>query len=81
MVLMGVLMYLYLTAVLPKYIFNIPTYVSGTFLIGNNDSYGQMFVTLGDGIFDPSKVDDYCAQLVEIVLFNRTHSNCVCFED
>ena len=43
--------------------------MSGSFLIGENESgYGQLFVTLRDAVFDPSKVFDHCAQLIDTLL-------------
>ena len=46
---------------------NIPTYVSGSFFIGKNDRYGQIYTTLRDGVFDGSKMNDHCAQLTAVL--------------
>ena len=45
---------------------NIPPDVSGSFFIGDEEEgNGQIFVTLRDATFDPSKVLDHCAQLID----------------
>ena len=45
---------------------NIPRDMSGSFFCGDEDEgYGQIFVTLRDAIFDPSKVFDRTAQLID----------------
>ena len=42
--------------------FNVPCGMSGSFFCGyENEGYGQIFVTLRDAIFDPSKVFDHTA--------------------
>jgi hypothetical protein len=44
---------------------NIPSSISGSFFIGDDNGYGQIFVTLRCAVFDPSEVYDHCAQLVD----------------
>ena len=40
--------------------------MSGSFFCGDEDEgYGQIFVTLRDAIFDPSKVFDHAAQIID----------------
>ena len=40
--------------------------MTGSFFCGDEDEgYGQIFVTLRDAIFDPSKVFDRTAQLID----------------
>ena len=46
---------------------NIPSDLSGSFFIGDEDGNGQIFVTLKDATFDPSNVFDHCAQLVDTI--------------
>ncbi len=43
---------------------NIPKSMGGLFFIGDEDGYGQIFFTLEDDSFGPSKVFDHCAQLI-----------------
>ena len=45
---------------------NIPSDVSESFFIGDEEECnGQIFVTVRDATFDPSKVIDHCAQLID----------------
>ena len=47
---------------------NIPSDVSESFFIGDEEEgNGQIFVTLRDATFDPSKVMDHCAQLIDAI--------------
>ena len=47
---------------------NITRDMSGSFFCGDEDEgYGQIFVTLRDAIFDPSKVFDHTSQLIDTV--------------
>eukprot|EP00957_Ditylum_brightwellii_P209268 15361043-Ditylum_brightwellii.AAC.1 len=45
----------------------IPSDISGSFFIGNEGRYGQIFVTLYDAVFDGSEIFDHCAQLIDII--------------
>ena len=44
---------------------NIPKSIGGSFFIGGDAGFGQLFVTLQDAVFDASEVYDHCAQLID----------------
>ena len=37
----------------------------GSFFIGDDDEFGQIFVIVRDAIFNPANVIDHCAQLID----------------
>eukprot|EP00957_Ditylum_brightwellii_P053324 4042484-Ditylum_brightwellii.AAC.1 len=45
---------------------NIPSDMPGSFFIGCKGRYGQIFVTLGDAVFDGSEIFDHCDQLIDV---------------
>ena len=47
---------------------NIPDIISGSFFSGGDDGFGQIFVTIHDAIFEPSKVYNHTAQLIDVIV-------------
>ena len=52
---------------------NIPKEILGFFFIGGDDGKGQIFVTLHDAVFDPSRIFGHCAQLVRVLRKKGLH--------
>ena len=60
---------------------NIPLDMSGSFFCGDEDKgYGKIFVRLRDAIFDPSKVFDYTAQLIDTMDQNNINPPVLVFQ-
>ena len=46
---------------------NIPDSIGGSFFIGKDDGFGQLFVMLRDAVLDPLEVYNHCTQLINTV--------------
>ena len=57
---------------------NIPSDMSGSFFCGDEvEGYGEIFVTLRDTIFDPSRVFDHAAQMIDTMQMKELNPQCL----